>query len=143
MINPKYLLIAALPFIYKFTNSESDATKIIAAKMQEQQEAWNNGNIEGFMFCYWKSDSLSFIGKNGPQYGWQKTLDNYKKSYPDAATMGRLQFTNLKINPMGTEYVYVMGQWKLVRSSDTISGYYTLIWQHINGEWVIISDHSS
>ena len=47
--------------------------------MMKQQQSWNEGNIEKFMSSYWKSDSLMFIGKNGIQYGWKKTLDSYKK----------------------------------------------------------------
>jgi hypothetical protein len=36
-----------------------------------------------------------FIGKSGITYGWQKTLDNYKKGYPDKEAMGKLHFTLL------------------------------------------------
>ena len=49
--------------------------------MEQQQLTWNSGDIDGFMGYYWKSDSLSFIGKSGITRGWQATLDNYKKSY--------------------------------------------------------------
>ena len=31
----------------------------------------------------------------------------------------------------------------LYRDRDTIGGHYTLVWQKIDGQWVIISDHSS
>ena len=50
----------------------------IRTLLQKQTEAWNRGDVEGFMEGYWKSDSLMFIGKSGITYGWQKTLDNYK-----------------------------------------------------------------
>ena len=41
--------------------------------MNDQQTAWNNGDIETFMQGYWKSDSLVFVGKATPLYGWQST----------------------------------------------------------------------
>ena len=59
-----------------FFSQEKDILKVL----HEQQTAWNNGEIENFMNGYWKNDSLLFIGSKGPTYGWQKTLDNYKKN---------------------------------------------------------------
>jgi hypothetical protein len=69
----------------------------IRTLMQAQQTAWNNGDIENFMKYYWKNDSLKFIGSKGITYGWQSTFDNYKKTYPDKATMGLLTFTMLEV----------------------------------------------
>ena len=83
----------------------------IDSLMQAQQSAWNNADIEGFMQPYWKSDSLCFIGKRGLTFGWQNTLDNYKKGYPDAAAMGRLQFTNHSLYVLSDDHAYVIGKW--------------------------------
>jgi hypothetical protein len=41
---------------------------------------------------YIKSDSLVFVGKTGPFYGWQKNLEIYQQVYPDKAAMGTLIF---------------------------------------------------
>ncbi len=115
----------------------------IESLMAEQESAWNKADINGFMKHYWQSDSLEFIGKKGLTYGWQATLDNYKKSYPDASAMGRLQFTNLKIEDLDPQNVYVVGKWQLFRTADTLAGHYTLLWKKKNGRWVIVLDHSS
>ncbi|MCB0740716.1 MAG: hypothetical protein KDB92_06630, partial [Chitinophagaceae bacterium] len=61
--------------------------------MDNQTAAWNRGDITAFMKGYWQNDALMFVGKSGVTYGWQNTLDNYKKGYPDTAAMGQLQFT--------------------------------------------------
>jgi hypothetical protein len=45
-----------------------------------------------YMQGYLKSDSLVFVSKNGPKYGWDNTLNNYLKSYPDRSAMGNLTF---------------------------------------------------
>lgn len=115
----------------------------ISANMQEQENNWNSANIEGFMDHYWKSDSLKFIGKRGMTMGWQATLDNYKKGYPDAAAMGRLQFTNLHMEALDAQNAFVIGKWELFRSADTLSGHYSLLWKKMNEKWVIVADHSS
>jgi len=111
--------------------------------MLAQQDAWNRADIEGFMQSYWKSDSLCFVGKRGLTFGWQNTLDNYKKGYPDAAAMGRLQFTNQSLDVLSDSQAYVIGKWELFRSADTLSGHYSLLWKKISGKWVIVADHSS
>jgi ketosteroid isomerase-like protein len=111
--------------------------------MLVQQDAWNRADIEGFMQPYWKSDSLCFIGKRGLTFGWQNTLDNYKKGYPDAAAMGRLQFTNHSLDVLSDDHAYVIGKWELFRVADTLSGHYSLLWKKISGKWVIVADHSS
>ena len=49
--------------------------------MADQVDAWNKGNIDAFMKGYWNNDSLVFIGKSGPSYGYHQALANYKKNY--------------------------------------------------------------
>lgn len=120
-----------------------DAASQIRDKMHDQEVAWNNGDLEGFMKHYWHSDSLKFIGKSGLKYGWQTTLENYKKSYPDKAAMGRLGFRIKSVEQTGGKSAFVIGEWHLYRTADTLGGYYTLLWKFIDGEWVIVADHSS
>ena len=123
--------------------AQGQTSEQIRSIMQEQTQAWNDGNIEGFMEAYWKSDSLLFIGSAGPQYGWQTTLDKYKSSYPDKAAMGELVFDILTIEVIDAENAHVSGKWTLNRESDMLFGYYSLLWKKINGNWVIVYDHSS
>jgi len=115
----------------------------IHSLMSKQESAWNNADLDGFMFCYWKSDSLKFIGKRGITYGWQATLENYKKSYATPDEMGKLKFTNLTTDILSDSSAFVIGKWQLLRTADTLSGHYTLLWKKINQHWVIIADHSS
>ena len=115
----------------------------IVKLMHDQQLAWSNGDIDGFMQGYWKSDSLMFIGKRGPTYGWQQTFDNYKKGYPDKAAMGKLTFRIDKVELLGSRDAFVMGAWSLAREKDAPGGYFTLWFRKIKGEWKIICDHTS
>jgi ketosteroid isomerase-like protein len=110
-----------------------------------QQKSWNEGSIEDFMTGYWKNDSLSFIGKKGIMKGWQNTLDNYKKSYPDKSTMGTLHFEIISIELFSNTSAQVIGKWDLARAAGkgNVGGYFTLIFKKINKQWVIVSDHTS
>jgi hypothetical protein len=111
--------------------------------LNRQTAAWNNGNLEEFMSGYWKNDSLMFIGQSGITYGWNQTLANYKKHYPDTAIMGKLKFDIILVKPLSSQYYHVTGKWMLKRSVGDVSGYFTLLFRKINGIWMIIADHSS
>lgn len=124
--------------------NEEEVLSSIQDKMDEQIQCWNSGDIPCFMEHYWKSDSLIFIGKSGITTGWQATLDNYLESYPDQKNMGQLTFNNKLVRFLDKETIQVVGEWNLSRPElDDLGGHYTLIWKKKDGEWVIISDHSS
>ena len=115
----------------------------IRTLLEEQRLAWNTGDKEKFMGTYWQSDSLMFIGKSGVTYGWQNTLDNYKKHYPDTAAMGKLQFDILEVKRLSVMYFFVVGKWHLTRSIGDVGGHFTLLFKRVKNKWVIVADHSS
>jgi len=115
----------------------------VAKVLEDQQLAWNRGDIDGFMQGYWKSDSLVFVGKGAPVYGWQKTIDRYKRGYPDKAAMGELTFDIIQVKILDSTNAFVLGGWRLKRDKDTPGGYFTLWFRKINGEWKIVCDHTS
>ncbi len=122
---------------------QNKAAEAIRLVLETQRIAWNNGDIEKFMDAYWHSDSLMFIGKSGITYGWQNTLNNYKKGYPDTASMGKLQYDIIQVKPLSAIYCSVFGKWHLSRSIGDIGGHFTLLLRKIKNKWVIVSDHSS
>ncbi len=119
-----------------------DKTAILKV-LENQRQGWNKGDMDSYMQGYWKSDSLLFVGKNGPTYGWQKTLDNYKKGYPDQSAMGFLTFGIKKVEFLAKDKAFVLGSWNLKRERDEPKGYFTLLLRKIDGEWKVVVDHSS
>jgi len=115
----------------------------IRTLLSKQVIAWNKGNLDDFMKGYWENDSLMFIGKSGPTYGYTKTLNNYKKGYPDTAHMGKFTSTIIAVQKLSPDHYFVTGKWFLQRSIGNLEGYYTLLFRKIDGEWKIIADHSS
>jgi ketosteroid isomerase-like protein len=115
----------------------------LAIEMAGIFKDWNKGDLEDFMKGYWKSDSLLFVGKTAPTKGWQATLNNYKKGYPDKAAMGTLTFDIMKVDLLDATNAFILGGWKLKRDKDTPGGYFTLWFRKINGEWKVVVDHTS
>lgn len=124
------------------TKEEKDKTAILAV-MNAQEEAWSNGDIEGFMEGYIKSDNLKFYGQNGVTSGWDNTLANYKRNYPSKEHTGKLSFTISTISKIEKNSYYVMGQYYLKRSVGNANGYFMIIFKKIKGQWKIIADTSA
>jgi ketosteroid isomerase-like protein len=137
-----YLLIALFTVTTTVSGQGNDQTAIYNL-LSSQSQAWNQGDLEGFMAGYWKNDSLCFIGKSGVTYGWSHTLSNYKKGYPDKTAMGKLQFTILHVQLLSSQYAQVIGKWYLTRTIGDLSGHFTLLLKKMGGQWLIVSDHSS
>ncbi len=136
-------IFTGIILLFLSTFNAAGQESAIRSLLDKQTAAWNRGDLEGFMEGYWKNDSLMFIGKSGITYGWQKTLDNYRKGYPDRTAMGTLIFTLIELKPLSKKYFSVVGKWHLKRTIGDLSGHYTLLLKKIKGEWVIVADHSS
>ncbi len=125
------------------TGVPSTADAAIRKLMADQSAAWNRGSLDDFMKGYWDNDSLVFIGKDGPTYGYKQALSNYKKHYDSPDKMGQLTFTLIKIDQLSPDYCFVIGKWALKRNAGDVGGTYTLLFRRINGTWLIIVDHTS
>lgn len=137
-----FLTLFLALFSFGFSQSKTDISEVTEL-MKKQEIAWNKADIEGFMQYYWKSDSLKFIGSKGITYGWQKTLDNYKKNYPTPEAMGVLTFENNTVEQLSPDKIFIIGKWGLKRKEGDVGGHYTLLWKKLNGHWVIVVDHTS
>ncbi|MFT7072496.1 YybH family protein [Patiriisocius sp. Uisw_017] len=137
IINKK---IAPLAKIAQTSDKEDKAS--ILRVMKDQEIAWSNNDLEGFMKGYIKSDSLKFYGKSGLTKGWQQTLDNYKKGYPTKEHSGTLTFETIDISPIENNSYWVMGKYFLSRNVGDANGVFIIIFKNIDGEWKIVADMS-
>ena len=120
-------------------NEEKDAILNI---LETQRVAWSNGNIDTFMEGYWKDDALKFYGSSGVTYGWDNTLERYKKGYPTKEYMEILNFKINDISKINKDTYYVMGEYFLTRSVGNANGIFMIIFKKIEGAWKIIADTS-
>ena len=58
-----FFLVAILCVIKSQAQKQNEGE--IRNLLFQQTEAWNRGDINGFMQTYWQNDSLMFIGKDG------------------------------------------------------------------------------
>jgi len=119
------------------------AGDIIMEIMNRQENCWNSGDLKCFMQGYWQSDSLMFVTSSQVYYGYDETLNRYRNTYPDREAMGQLTFEYITLRQLSETAFFVAGKYHLMRKIGDIQGHFTLLWRKIEGEWLIVVDHSS
>jgi len=137
------ILLVAASILAIQAPSQGQIRAAILAVLSEQKDAWNRGDVAGFMYGYWNSPELTFAGSTGVTRGWQPVMDRYRQKYPDQKQMGHLEFSELEVRPLGTDAALVLGRWELVREADKLGGVFTLVFQRFPDGWKIIHDHTS
>jgi ketosteroid isomerase-like protein len=110
-----------------------------------QQDAWNHHDLDAFMTGYWNSPDLTFFSGAKESKGWQATIDRYRATYASPGhEMGKLDFSDLRVEVLGSEAAFVRGVWQLTMSDGkTPHGRFTLIFRKFPEGWKIIHDHTS
>jgi SnoaL-like domain len=128
-----------------FEDQRAELEQSIKHVLVSQVEAWNKGNIEGFMQGYWNSPELTFISGSTLTKGWEPTLERYKKNYQQGGNeMGHLEFQDLTIDLLSRRAAVVTGKWGLTMSSGkNPHGFFTLVFKRMPNGWKIVQDHTS
>jgi uncharacterized protein (TIGR02246 family) len=126
-------------------NSNRQAGAIIAVRavLDAQREAWNRGDVAGYMDGYARSADTVFVAGDTVTRGWQTVLERYQKRYDSREKMGTLTFSDLEITLLGGDAALVLGRWHLQRAHDEPHGRFTLICRRTRQGWKIVHDHSS
>jgi ketosteroid isomerase-like protein len=123
----------------------ADAEEGIKHMLVSQIEAWNHGNLEGFMQGYWHSPDLTFYSGGDITKGWEPTLLRYRQRYQSQGKqMGQLEFQELNIDVLGRKGAVVTGKWQLTLSDGSKPhGLFTLVVKKMPAGWRIVHDHTS
>lgn len=143
------LLVAIMPLSVaaqssaKLNKREDRIIAAVRAVLDTQRDAWNRGDVEGYMDGYARAAGTVFVSGDNVTRGWQTVLDRYKKNYNSREKMGTLTFSDLEITPIGNNAAIVLGRWQLQRANDEPHGRFTLILRRTKQSWKIIHDHTS
>jgi beta-aspartyl-peptidase (threonine type) len=122
-----------------------DPVAEVRAVWTKQVDAWNRGDLEGFMAGYWKSPDLVFFSNGSETRGWQETLDRYRASYKaEGRQMGTLDFPQLEFKELSATVVLARGTWRLkMPDGKESTGMTSVTFQQLPEGWRIVHDHSS
>jgi len=135
-----YILVATLVCAAEQpSNSVAEIQSVIVA----QQDAWNRGDIDGFMNGYARSPSTVFVSQDEVDRGWETVRDRYRAKYSTLAKMGTLSFSEIEVTMLSPDAAGVLGRWRLKRANDEPHGRFTLIFKRLPEGWRIVQDHTS
>jgi ketosteroid isomerase-like protein len=116
----------------------------VRALLVAQQDAWNKGDLEGFMAGYWNAPGLTFYSGRDKQQGWQATMARYKARYQSPGKeMGRLTFSELEVDVLAPDCVLARGRWKVELKDQTLDGLFSVVVRKKPEGWRIVHDHTS
>jgi ketosteroid isomerase-like protein len=121
----------------------TNAVAQIRSVLHAQQDAWNRGDIDGFMNGYARSASTVFISEDTVRRGWGTVRERYREKYSDRAKMGTLTFSEIETTLLSPDAAVVLGRWRLERAKDRPHGRFTLIFKRLPEGWRIVHDHTS
>jgi uncharacterized protein (TIGR02246 family) len=138
-------VLAAVAALASVVAGEEPVAATARSVLDAQVEAWNRGDLEGFMATYWRSPDLVFCSGSTVTRGWDETLARYRRRYQsEGREMGRLRFDGLEVIPLGADAALAHGAWRLhMTDGKQPNGLFTLLLRRIDGAWRIVHDHTS
>jgi len=127
----------------KTKNTIRTVEEIIAATLDAQVAAWNEGNLEAFMDTYWHDDDLKFISGVDVTKGWSSTLKNYRERYSNGVGFGRLSLDKTDVQMVTDDVAVITGRFHHTDNEASASGVFTLVMRRFDGLWRIVHDHSA
>jgi len=137
------LLSAPARISAKPNRREARTIAAIQAVLDAQRDAWNRGDVAGYMAGYLRSEDTVLVSGDNVTRGWQTVLDRYQKNYNSREKMGTLTFSDIETTLIGPDAAIVLGRWHLQRAGDEPHGRFTLIFRRTKEGWRIIHDHTS
>ncbi len=138
-------LALLLPFpVASQAQSSADATAIREV-MTKSADDWNRGDLDAFATCYKNSPDILFIGHKISR-GYAGMLAAYKAGYTTPAKMGKLDFTDLEVQPLDAQFSTVTGRFHLKRTVEgggDAEGYFLLVFEKTPQGWKIVRDDST
>lgn len=125
-------------------NQPANAQAAIRRVLDEQVEAWNRQDLDGFMQGYWHSPQLTFFSGAIVYRGWDNALARYRKAYKsEGHQMGHLEFSDLQIETLSPAAAFVRGAFHLAMpDGKQPHGIFTLVFRRFPQGWRIIHDHT-
>ena len=111
--------------------------------LKAQAQAWNRGDIDGYMAGYARAATTQFVSADTVTRGWETVRDRYKAKYDSREKMGALSFSDIKITELSADSAMAVGRWRLKRKNDQPHGRFTLLLRKLPEGWRIVHDHTS
>ncbi len=125
-------------------DEEPDIQLQVERMLELQAEAWNAGDLDGFMLHYERAPTTTYIGAAGLLIGYDAIRARYAPLFEPGAARDSLRFTDLRTRPLDQRYGLATARYVLHRGGETTStGPFTLVLMSVEGAWRIVHDQSA
>jgi uncharacterized protein (TIGR02246 family) len=121
-----------------------DPTPELERLMDLSAQAWNAGDLDGFLITYAQDSATTFLTVRGLTHGYAAIRDRYAARFEPGAQRDSLRFTDIAFRMLGHDHVLNTARYVLTRGdSVTAEGPFTVVWERRPEGWRMIHDHSS
>lgn len=126
-------------------NQRDAAAKEIVSMMNASAQAWNRGDLDGFVSYYEPDMTTTFIGRTGIVRGRAAIRAVYAPRFAPGGVRDSLSFENVNIDVLAPGLANVIAWYRLTRGDSTTGhGPTSLVMRRDgDGTWRIVHDHSS
>lgn len=112
--------------------------------LTRSEQAWNAGDLEGFVGWYKRGPETTFLGSSGLTHGWDAIRNRYAGRFEPDAARDSLRFEDLETRPLAPGLGLATARYVLFQDdSVTATGVFTLIVERTSEGWRIIHDQSN
>lgn len=138
------LLPAALAGCRFEMGEEEDLERSIETMLVRSADAWNRGDLDGFLAAYADGASTSLMTADGPVFGRATIRGLYAPRFEPGATRDSLRLEDLNVRPLPPLIGIVTGRYVLERDGTVSdSGWFSVVVRRAGDGWRIVHDHSS
>lgn len=119
--------------------------RAIEAVMNESAQAWNRGDLDGFLLPYLDAPTTTYVGVTVIR-GMPGIRESYATTwFRGGRPAGELAYSGMEYRPLGRDYALLIGHWTVTNreTRQARSGIFSLTFQRTPQGWRIIHDHSS
>lgn len=120
-------------------------TDTIRTQFARSTEAWNRGDLDGFMADYARDSTTSYMAGGHLRQGYEWIRSNYARNYfAPGKRRDALRFEEFAVRPLSPTLALVTARFVLEDGGRvTASGPFTLVMERRPDGWKILHDHSS
>jgi len=115
----------------------------IRALLTAQGQAWNRGDLDGYLSGFWHDPSTRQIFNDVEIVGFEAIEARLRARYAGAPDMGTISFSDLEVVALGPDGAVATAAWSFAHGDTKLLGRFTLVLRKVDGRWLIVHDHSS
>lgn len=129
--------------------ADTAATAQIRRMLDESAQAWNRGDLDGFMRSYAPGEGTTYVGRRGLLRGPDQIRASYAPRFAPGYRRGTLHFEDLEVDLLAPDAAnaiayYVLSERTAAGRDSTIArGPTSLVVRRLGTGWRITHDHSS